>query len=145
MLFFVFFYLLGFKMLFMSAAVLRLLTHSYSTVWLLAAEVSLVFSGAGRMRTTRRSWTTREATTEPAKASNHNALHMHNNRYSHPRLTNKDSHCMMKWMTLSEASSSCTCQGGCWYTVQIHAHGADFEAAAKFGNGYCVYVRAHCV
>ena len=82
-------------MLFMSAAVLRLLIHSYSTVWLLAAELSMVFSGAGRMRTTRRSWATREATTEPAKASNHNALHMHDSRYSHPRLANKDSHCMM--------------------------------------------------
>ena len=65
----------------MSAAVLKLLVHSYSTVWLLAAELSMVVSGAGRMRTTRRSWATREATTEPAKASNHNALHMHDSRY----------------------------------------------------------------
>ncbi len=100
-LFFVFFHTLRFKMLFMPAAILELLVHSYSTVWLshsystvwrLAAELSLVVSGAGRMRTTRRSWATREATTEPAKASNHNALHMHHSRCSHPPLANNALH-----------------------------------------------------
>lgn len=93
----------------MSAAVLKLSVHSYSRVWLLAAELSMVFSGAGRMRTTRRSWATREATTEPAKASNHSALHVHNN--THPQLPNKESHCMMKWMTLSEACHHANAKG----------------------------------